>query len=72
MQQPQNDGSAVQTVDFSGFLDNSNKQHVSDAILSSFKSIGFVYLTNHGLPDEIVQNMFKWVAPFTTPSLIVS
>jgi isopenicillin N synthase-like dioxygenase len=61
MQQPNNDEHEVQLVDFSAFMDNSDKQTVSDAILSSFKSIGFVYITNHGMPDEIVQNMFKWV-----------
>ena len=61
MHQPQGRESEVKTVDFSAFTDNSNKQRVSDAILSSLKSIGFVYITNHGLPEEDVQNMFKWV-----------
>lgn len=62
MHQPQNDGyDGVKTVDFSSFTDDSDKQGVSDAILSSLKSLGFVCITNHGLPDEEVQNMFSWV-----------
>jgi hypothetical protein len=61
MQYPQNDEHGIKTVDFSSFIDNSDKQHVSDAILSSLKSIGFVYITNHGLPEETVKTMFEWV-----------
>lgn len=56
-----NEERTIKIVDFSLFTDNSDKQRVSDAILSSLKSIGFVYITNHGLPDEDVQAMFKWV-----------
>lgn len=36
--------SSVKTVDFGPFLDGSDKQGVANAILDSFKSIGFVYL----------------------------
>jgi hypothetical protein len=70
MQQPQNDKHAVKTVDFSSFVDGSAKQHVSDAMLSSLKSIGFVYLTNYGFPDETVQNMFNWVRLTGNPVLL--
>ncbi|KAF8954069.1 thymine dioxygenase [Flammula alnicola] len=50
----------VKTVDFAPFLDGSDRQGVADAILESFKSIGFVYLTNHGLPQDKIASMFKW------------
>jgi len=45
-------------VDFSSFLDGTNKQAVAEEILSSFKRVGFVYLLNHGIPPERVAKMF--------------
>jgi isopenicillin N synthase-like dioxygenase len=53
--------SSVKTVDFGPFLDGSDKQGVANAILDSFKSIGFVYLVNHSLDDANIASMFKWV-----------
>lgn len=53
--------SSVETVDFGPFLDGSNKQGVANAILDSFKSIGFVYLVNHGLDETKISSMFEWV-----------
>jgi isopenicillin N synthase-like dioxygenase len=51
----------VRTVDFGPFLDGKNKQAVADALLDSFKSEGFVYLVNHGLPQEKIDRMFEMV-----------
>ncbi|KAF8319206.1 thymine dioxygenase [Amanita rubescens] len=48
----------IQIVDFAPFLDGSAKQQAADQILASFKSAGFVYLTNFGLSNEDVQGMF--------------
>ena len=50
--------SIVKIVDFAPFLDGSNRQGVSDAILDSFKMAGFVYLVNHGLPQSSIDSMF--------------
>jgi hypothetical protein len=55
--------STVKVVDFGPFLDGSDRQGVSDAILDSFKTIGFVYLVNHGLPQDMIDSMFFWVSP---------
>ncbi|KIM37686.1 hypothetical protein M413DRAFT_448220 [Hebeloma cylindrosporum] len=52
--------SSVKTVDFGPFLDGSDKQGVANAILDSFKSIGFVYLVNHGLDEAKIASMFEW------------
>jgi len=41
--------SSVKTVDFGPFLDGSDKEGVAKSTLDSFKSIGFIYLANHGL-----------------------
>ena len=54
-------GGDISIVDFQPFLDGTNKQAVADAILDSFKEIGFVYLINHGLPHSKINEMFKWV-----------
>ena len=51
----------VPVIDFSPFLDGSARQQAADQLLASFKSAGFVYLTNFGLPDGEVQEMFDWV-----------
>ncbi|KAJ7443644.1 thymine dioxygenase [Mycena galericulata] len=50
--------SGISVVDFSPFLDGSNKPAVAEAILSSFKRAGFVYLLNHGIPPDRVSEMF--------------
>ncbi|EKM78967.1 hypothetical protein AGABI1DRAFT_114495 [Agaricus bisporus var. burnettii JB137-S8] len=54
----------VKTVNFEPFLDGSNKQAVADALLSSFKNEGFVYLVNHGLPQEKIDTMFEMSKAF--------
>ncbi|KIP04361.1 hypothetical protein PHLGIDRAFT_76061 [Phlebiopsis gigantea 11061_1 CR5-6] len=54
----------ISVVDFGPFLDNSAKQQVADAIVQSFKDTGFVYLINHGLPQEKVDEMFGWSKRF--------
>ncbi|RDB21864.1 hypothetical protein Hypma_011153 [Hypsizygus marmoreus] len=64
----QQDHPSLPIIDFSAFLDGSGKQAVANAMLSSLQSIGFVYLTNHGLSDNDVQNIFNWTCddpPFT-------
>lgn len=53
----------ISVVDFGAFLDGSRKQEVADAMLTSFKAIGFVYLVNHGLPQSSIDTMFDWVSP---------
>jgi isopenicillin N synthase-like dioxygenase len=53
---------AVKVVDFAPFLDGSDRQGVSNAILDSFKTTGFVYLVNHGLPQNMIDSMFFWVS----------
>lgn len=56
--------SSVKVIDFSPFIDGSDRQGVANALLSSFQSTGFVYLVNHGLPQEKIDLMFEWVSFF--------
>lgn len=51
----------IPVVDFTPFLDGSAKQQVADQLLASFKSAGFVYITNIGMPEEDIKEMFDWV-----------
>ena len=55
-------GSNIDILDFEPFLDGTGKQAVADAILASFKKIGFVYLTNHGISQTKIDEMFAWVS----------
>jgi hypothetical protein len=52
---------SIKVVDFTSFIDGSDKQRVADEMLSAFKSTGFVYLTNHGMSEDRVQKIFTWV-----------
>ncbi|KAF7791654.1 hypothetical protein EIP86_002676 [Pleurotus ostreatoroseus] len=52
----------ISVIDFGAFLDGSKKQAVADAMIASFKSIGFVYLVNHGLPQDKIRGMFEWAS----------
>lgn len=55
------DVQGIPIVNFAAFIDGSNKQEVADAMLDSFKTVGFVYLVNHGLAKEKIDGMFDWV-----------
>ena len=52
----------IQVVDFAAFLDGSAKKRAAEQMLDSFKTTGFVYLTNFGMSDEEVKQMFEWVS----------
>ena len=51
----------IQVIDFGAFIDGSNRQNVADALFTSFKDTGFVYLANHSLPKDKIDEMFRWV-----------
>lgn len=55
------DAHGISVVDFKPFLEGSAKQDVANAILDSFKRVGFVYLVNHGIPEDKIKGIFDWV-----------
>jgi len=55
------DHDIVKVVDFKPFMDGSNKQIVANALIESLKTIGFVYLVNHGLCQQRIDRMFEMV-----------
>ncbi|KAF8592585.1 Clavaminate synthase-like protein [Ramaria rubella] len=58
------DAGNIQILNFAPFLDGSSKQAVADAMFSSFKDTGFVYLVNHPLPKDKIDGMFEWSKRF--------
>ncbi|KAJ7914099.1 thymine dioxygenase [Mycena leptocephala] len=58
------DDSRIPIIDFSPFLDGTKKQEVADKMLTAFKDIGFIYLINHGIPQERIAQMFEMSKTF--------
>jgi isopenicillin N synthase-like dioxygenase len=54
----------IPIVDFAGFLngDKEDQQRVAREIDNAFRSVGFVYLKNHGVKKEMVDECFQWVS----------
>jgi len=57
--------SSIPIVNFGQYINgNEQEKHtIAAAIDSAFQNVGFVYLTNHGIPQEKVDECFIWVIP---------
>lgn len=55
--------SQIPVVDFAPFHDGSAEEAKATAqkIFEAFRDVGFVYLKNHGVPQEVVDEAFSWV-----------
>lgn len=56
---------SIPIVDFGQYLHGSEqaqKAAAAAAIDSAFQNVGFVYLTNHAVPQEEVDKCFEWVS----------
>ena len=63
---------AIPTLDASYFLDNSlNRSTFPQALLASLKSHGFVKLINHGIPHELIGEVFQLVRYLTSQLIIM-
>lgn len=54
----------VPIVDFGAYSSehsNSDKTRIAGQIDEAFRDVGFVYLKNHGVQKEKVEQCFKWV-----------
>jgi isopenicillin N synthase-like dioxygenase len=40
----------------------NEKTHIASQIDKAFRTVGFVYLKNHGVPREKVEECFDWVS----------
>jgi len=57
------DTSGIPIVDFANFgsLSFEKRRETARQVVDGFKSMGFVYLGNHGISENVVQEAFKRV-----------
>ncbi|KAJ5762359.1 Oxoglutarate/iron-dependent dioxygenase [Penicillium nucicola] len=55
----------IPVVDFSTWNTNSTaRQQVAQEIVTACKKVGFVYITNHSLPETMLDEAFRWSEQF--------
>lgn len=54
----------IPIIDLTDLLDNSHPQAVADAIGTSCRDIGFLYIKNHGIPARLIQSVFAQAQNF--------
>ncbi|KAJ3822517.1 hypothetical protein F5878DRAFT_629272 [Lentinula raphanica] len=57
----------IPVIDFSKFRtaqSDREKKQTADEIVSAFKNSGFIYVSNHGIPEDTVSHVFKKSAEF--------
>lgn len=57
------DTSGIPVIDFANFgsLSFGQRRGTAQEIVDGFKTVGFVYLKNHGISEEVIQEAFKRV-----------
>lgn len=60
------DSGIVPLINFSGFIGGSpeTRKEIGDQIFRAMRDVGFIYLQNHGIPQEDVDECFKWSKKF--------
>lgn len=55
---------AIPVVDLSAFYSGSPEEALSTSkkLYAAFKGVGFAYLKNHGVPQDLVDEAFSWVS----------
>lgn len=55
---------SIPLIDFDHFLNGSthDREKVASTIDAAFRSVGFVYLSNHGVDQDKVDECFRWVS----------
>lgn len=59
--------STIPIVDFSAWTQTSDKESrikVAKQIVEASKEVGFVYITNHTLPESVLDEAFEWSRRF--------
>jgi isopenicillin N synthase-like dioxygenase len=56
----------IPVVDLSDFLsgDPSRKQQFVNALGKAYEEVGFVAVKNHGIPDDLIADLYKYVQQF--------
>jgi isopenicillin N synthase-like dioxygenase len=50
----------IPILNFAAF-DGDGAEAFAKSLFEAFRDVGFVYLKNHGLPQETVDEAFEWV-----------
>lgn len=51
-------------VDFGGWNTKPSRQRIAQEIVAAYKTLGFVYIVNHSLPESMLDEAFNWSKPF--------
>jgi isopenicillin N synthase-like dioxygenase len=65
----------IPIVDFGAFLKDTQeeKEQVATQIDNAFRTAGFMYLKNHGVPRSMIEECFSWVSiPYSLRALFRS
>ena len=57
----------IPVIDFSRYKNatsSNQKQETANDIVDGFKTAGFVYIKNHGIPEPVIKNVFDKVGSF--------
>lgn len=58
------DAFRIPIIDFNKYRNASNaaeKEQTANEVVRGFTDVGFIYLSNHGIPRETVQQVFQKV-----------
>ena len=58
---PQNDAS-IPVIDLAGWSTGKleEKQRIAKELTEACRTVGFVYVRNHGVPEELLAEAFSW------------
>ncbi|HEU4903391.1 MAG TPA: 2-oxoglutarate and iron-dependent oxygenase domain-containing protein, partial [Flavisolibacter sp.] len=56
----------IPVVDLSDFLsgDENRKQNFVQALGKAYEEVGFVAVKNHGIPDDLIADLYNYVQQF--------
>lgn len=54
----------IPVVDFAAFRSGTPNEtkEIANSLYEAFRDVGFVYLKNHGVPQDVVDEAFTWVS----------
>ena len=57
---------SIPIVDLAAFLsgDPEKKKEFVQQLGKAYEEVGFVAVTNHGIPDELISNLYEYVQQF--------
>lgn len=61
---------AIPIIDLEPMRSGTSEEahETGEALYEAFRSVGFAYIKNHGVPQDVVDEAFTWVRLFTHKS----